>query len=158
METGALQHKRLPSPSRTCHLPEHVAASRKEMSTLADAVDRQAMNQPRRVADLLLCQRYKALDMSIAVAGWECAKHLEPMSERRELINSRKRRAHACQGAPRRSSHQVLPRRCGRSRETPRKGLCEKKSGCSRRERGSVAWALRTSSTSQSWVSAVAGR
>ena len=47
---------------------------------MAEAIDRLALNQPRRVADLS-CERYKALDLSVAAAGWERAKHLELMRE-----------------------------------------------------------------------------
>ena len=60
----------------------------RRMSSFAEAIDRLALNQPRRVADLL-CQRYRALDMSIADAGWERAKHLELV---RELVTSSNRK------------------------------------------------------------------
>ena len=60
----------------------------RRMSNFAEATDRLALNQPRRVADLL-CQRYRALDMSIADAGWERAKHLELV---RELVTSSDRK------------------------------------------------------------------
>ena len=60
------------------------------MSTEAEAIDRLALNQPRRVADLS-CPRYKALDMSIADTGWERAMHLEHMPQRRELVTSSKK-------------------------------------------------------------------
>ena len=43
-----------------------------------------------------------------------------------------KKRAHACQGAQRRSSHKVPPHCCERSRERPMEIFRERRSGCSR--------------------------
>ena len=120
--------KRLPSPSGTLHLPEHVVASRKGGVHLGRGYRPTGAKSVKKGCGPLVptmqstghvhCRR----SLGACEASGSHARADSPQA---------KKRAHACQGVPRRNSYQVLPQRCERSRETPRKLMRERGTGLS---------------------------